>query len=59
MTIYVQLDNKVRFAALQNDPALIESLTREAEEAETIRSDLRQAIRDHENTHGAFAAVSA
>jgi hypothetical protein len=59
MTIYVQLDNKLRFAALQDDTAQIESLTRETEGAEAIRSDLRQAIRDHEGAHRACAASRA
>ena len=58
MTIYIQLDNKLRFAALQGDVTAIESLTRETEGAEVIRSGLRQSIRDHESTHRAASASS-
>ena len=50
-TIHIQLDNKLRFAALQNDLNLIEPLTRETENAEKTRSDLRESIRKHEALH--------
>ena len=49
--IHVQLDNKLRFAALQNDLDLIESLTRETEGAEKVRVGLRESIREHEALH--------
>jgi hypothetical protein len=50
-SVHIQLENKLRLAALQNDVDLIESLTRETEGAEEIRFDLRQSIREHERTH--------
>ena len=58
-TIHVQLDNKLRFAALQNDHKLIESLTRETEGAEEIRAGLRELIRDHEEAHVKTMAAAA
>jgi hypothetical protein len=54
--IHVQLDNKLRFAALQNDFALIETLTRETEGAEKTRNELRGSIRKHEDSHWSLAA---
>jgi len=48
---YVRLDNKFRFAALQDDHPLIQSLTRELEVLGEIRSAAREAIRRHEGTH--------
>src|SRR5215472_7458371 len=38
--IHVQLDNKLRLAALQNGLDLIETFTREAEGAERVRLEL-------------------
>lgn len=49
--IHVQLENKLRFAALQSDFELIESLTREAEGAENIRCEVRGEISKHELSH--------
>jgi hypothetical protein len=49
--IHVQLDNKLRVAALQNDLNPIETLTREAEGAERVRLELRESIRKHEGSH--------
>jgi hypothetical protein len=53
--IHVQLDNKLRFAALQDDHGLVQSLTMETEGAEQIRTDLREAIRKHEKSHSLAA----
>jgi hypothetical protein len=50
-TIHVQLENKLRFAALQNDPDQIETLTRQTETAEKVRMELRESIRKHEGSH--------
>ena len=50
-TTHVQLDSKLRFAALQCDVDLIETLTRRTEAAETTRVALRELIRQHEATH--------
>ena len=49
--IHIQLDNKLRFAALKNQCELIETLTRETEGAERTRSELRQSIDKHEAAH--------
>ena len=49
--IHIQLDNKLRFAGLQNDLDLIETHTRETEGAEKTRSELRESIRKHEESH--------
>ena len=49
--IHVQLENKLRFAALQDDFEIIESLTRETEGAERNRSGLREEISQHERSH--------
>jgi hypothetical protein len=56
--IHVQLDNKLRFAALQNDLALIETLTRETEGAEKTRDELRESIREHEGSHRSLARLN-
>jgi len=53
--IHVELDNKLRFAALQGDHGLIQSLTVETEGAEQIRANLREAIREHEKSHSLAA----
>jgi hypothetical protein len=58
-TIHIQLDNKLRLAALQNDLGLIESLTRETEGAEKVRLDFRESIREHEETHRQAAEVAS
>jgi hypothetical protein len=50
-TVHVQLENKLRLAALQGDTDRIESLTLETEGAEKIRGGLRQAIYQHERSH--------
>jgi hypothetical protein len=57
--LHIQLDNKLRFAALQNDLDLIETLTRETEDAEKTRRELRESIRQHEKSHknGMFMAA--
>ena len=47
--IHVQLENKLRFAALQND--LIETLTRETEGAGKLRAELREEIDRNERPH--------
>jgi hypothetical protein len=48
---HIQLDSKLRFAALQNDLDLIETLTRETEGAEKTRRVLRESIHQHEESH--------
>ena len=48
---HIQLDSKLRFAALQNDLDLIETLTRETEGAERTRKELRESIHHHEESH--------
>jgi hypothetical protein len=48
---HLQLDSKLRFAALQNDLDLIETLTRETEGAEKTRRVLRESIHQHEESH--------
>jgi hypothetical protein len=58
MKIHVQLENKLRFAALQDDAGIIESLTRETEGAEEIRNDLREEISRHERSHSLAAVAS-
>jgi hypothetical protein len=50
-TAHVRLDNKLRFAALQDDHSLIQSLTLELEALGEIRDIAREAIRRHEGTH--------
>jgi hypothetical protein len=57
--IHVRLDHKLRFAALQGDYDVIESLTLETEGAEGIRLGLREAIRRHEQSHQSSRANSA
>jgi hypothetical protein len=54
-TIHVQLENKLRFAALQGDHGLVQSLTVETEGAKQIRANLREAIREHEKSHSLAA----
>ena len=49
--IHVQLENRLRFAALQDDFGIIESLTKETEGAERNRSGLREEISHHERSH--------
>ena len=49
--IHVELDNKLRFAALQSDLDEIEALTRQTEAAERVRLELRRSIRKHEGSH--------
>jgi len=58
---HIQLDSKLRFAALQNDLDLIETLTRETEGAEKTRRELRQSIHQHEESHkiGLFKAAAS
>jgi hypothetical protein len=59
-TAHVRLDNKLRFAALQDDHPLIHSLTLELEALGEIRHAARDAIRRHEGTHlGKAAAAGA
>jgi hypothetical protein len=56
-TAHIRLDNKLRFAALQDDHPLIQALTLELEVLGEIRYSAREAIRRHESTrHIARAA---
>jgi hypothetical protein len=57
---HIQLADRLRFAALQNDLDLIETLTVETEGAEKTRTELRESIRQHEKSHknGMFQAAS-
>jgi hypothetical protein len=55
--MHVRLDNKLRFAALQDDHVLIESLTLETEAAERNRNNIRESIRLHEWTHDNASAT--
>jgi hypothetical protein len=48
---HIQLDTKLRLAALQNALDMIETLTREAEGAEKTRRELRESIRQHDESH--------
>jgi hypothetical protein len=52
-TVHVQLENKLRLMALQSDTDRIRSLTLETEFAEELRSRLRRAINEHEQSHRA------
>jgi len=47
----VRLESKLRFAALQGDHHLIQSLTQDVEQAGEKRRAAREAIRIHEGTH--------
>jgi hypothetical protein len=57
---HLQLDSKLRLAALQNALDLIKTLTVETEGAEKTRSELRESIRQHQASHqtGTFKAAS-
>jgi hypothetical protein len=57
-TAHVRLDNKLRFAALQDDHPLIQSLTLELKALGAIRSAAREAIRRHDGTHFDRAAAA-
>jgi hypothetical protein len=57
--IHIQLENKLRLSALRNDLEDFESLTHETEGAEKIRTQLRDAIRQHEDSHRVSVARSA
>ena len=56
-TAHIRLDNKLRFAALQDDHVHIKSLTLETETAERNRTNIRESIRLHEWTHTANASA--
>lgn len=49
--IHIELDSKLRSAAIQKNAEPIESLTRETEGAEKNRTELLQLIRAHEASH--------
>jgi hypothetical protein len=49
--IHIRLEEELRSTARQNELNQVETLTREIEGAELIRSDVRQSIREHEATH--------
>ena len=53
--IHIQLENRLRIAALEEDQQMLETLTRETEGAEKIRADLREEINRHERSHSAKA----
>lgn len=55
MKIHIQLENKLRMAALQD--GMIESLARETEGADKILTDLRDEISEHERSHSARVAA--
>jgi hypothetical protein len=57
--IHVQLENKLRLSALKNELKHFESLTRETEGAEIVRTQLRDAIRQHEESHRISVTRSA
>jgi len=52
---YIQIENRLRLAALQNELDLIETLTVEIEGAEKNRHELRELIHKHEATHSISA----
>jgi hypothetical protein len=49
-SVHLRLDHQLRAAALQSDLEAIVSLTIETEGAEKIRNELRQSIREHEQS---------
>lgn len=49
-TEHIRSDNKLRLAALEHDYQAIKQLTVGTDSAERTRSDLREAIADHENS---------
>jgi hypothetical protein len=53
---HIRLDNKRRFAALQDDHPLFASLTLQVEAADEVCNAIRDAIRKHEWFHVADAA---
>jgi hypothetical protein len=53
---HIQLENKLRLAALHNELSLIETLTVETEGAEKSRGKLRELIHQHEDSHSITAA---